>query len=178
MGGLDVLTRPLPFLLAVILFVLLHSTANAQFTQPRTQVELTGYLSLSKWEGQGQLVGGGIQFESAVSHYLSFYGDLGLAAVATGCDALVGAACPSTYWHVLGGIRLYPFHASAFARPYLSIATGPMTLGNSWSLLWAGAGLLVHASRSVAVQVGGYYSFTYRSGPRLWGGLSGLRIRL
>ena len=172
------LTRPLPFLLAVILCLLLHSTADAQFTQRRAQVELTGYLSLAQWEGQGQLVGGGLQFESAASRYISFYLDLGLAAVAAGCDALVGAACPSTSWHVLGGIRLYPFHASAVARPYVSIATGRMNLGSSWGLMRAEAGLLVHASRSVAVQVGGYYSFTYRSGPRLWGGLVGPRIRL
>ena len=167
----------LPILLPVFA-CLLHSTAGAQFAQRRTQVELTAYLTLTQWKGQGQLVGGGLQFESAASRYISFYADLGLAAVASGCDALVGAACPSTYWHVLGGIRLYPISASNIARPYLSIATGQMNLVSSGALFRAEAGLLLHASASVAVQVGGHYSFTYRSGPRLWGALAGPRIRL
>lgn len=157
---------------------LLHSTSDAQFAQRRTQVELTVYLSLSQWQGQGQLIGGGFQFESPANRYVGFYADLGLAAVAAGCDALVGAACPSTYWHVLGGIRLYPLSAATVARPYLSIATGRMNLGSSGALLRAEAGLLIHASASVAVHVGGHYSFTYRSGPRLWGPLAGLRITL
>jgi hypothetical protein len=172
-----VITRRLPFLLA-LLHWLTPSTADAQFEQRRTQVEFTPYLSLTEWKGEAQLLGGGLQFESAASRYISFYGDLGLAAVATGCDQLVGAACPSTYWHVLGGIRFYPLPASSVARPYLSIATGQMNLVSSRALLRAEAGLLIHATASVAVQLAGHYSLTYRSGPRLWGALAGPRIRL
>ena len=163
----------------VALLCVVHSTSAAQYAQRRTQVELTAYLAVTQWKGQGPLIGGGLQFESAATRYISFYGDIGLAAVATGCDALAGAACPSTYWHVLGGIRFYPLSSSSVARPYLSLATGRMQLGNTGSLFRAEGGVLIQAWAPVAIQFGGHYSWSYsRSGPRLWGALAGLRIRL
>lgn len=162
----------------VALHCVVHSTSAAQYAQPRTQVELTAYVGVTQWENQGPLIGGGLQFESAVTRWLSFYGDLGLAAVANGCDSLTGPACPSTSWHVLGGLRLY-FVSSSVIRPYLSLATGQLQLGNSGSLVRAEGGVVIQAWTPVAIQLGGHYSRSYNtSGPRLWGGLAGLRIRL
>lgn len=110
---------------------------------------------------------------------MSFYGDIGLAAVASGCDTLAGAACPSTSWHVLGGLRLYLLSPSSVVRPYLSLATGQLQLGNTHSILRGEGGVLIQAWRSVSLQLGGHYSRTYhQSGPRLWGAVAGLRIRL
>ena len=165
-----------PVLIALLCVV--HSTSVAQYAQPRTQVELTGYAGVTQWKGQGPLVGAGLQFESAVSRWVSFYGDIGLAAVASGCDGLAGVACPSTSWHALGGIRLYPLSTSV-VRPYLSVATGRLRLGNTSSILRGEGGVLIQAWTPVAIQFGGHYSRTYnQSGPRLWGALGGLRIRL
>ena len=87
---------------------------------------------------------------------MSFYGDIGLAAVASGYDALTGAECPSTSWHVLGGIRLYLLSPSSVVRPYLSLATGRLELGNTNSLLRAEGGVLIHAWTPVAIQLGGH----------------------
>lgn len=162
----------------VALLCVVHSTSVAQYAQRKTQVELTAYLGVTQWKDQGPLIGGGFQFESAATRWISFYGDIGLAAVASGCDSLAGAACPSTYWHVLGGIRFYLL-SSSVVRPYLSVATGRLQLGNTGSLFRAEGGVLVQAWTPVAIQLGGHYSRTYnRSGPRLWGALGGLRIRL
>jgi hypothetical protein len=161
------------------LLSVVHSTSVAQYAQPRTQVELTAYGGVSLWKDQGTLLGGGLQFESAVTRWLSFYGDAGLAAVVGGCETLAGAACPSTSWHVLGGLRLYPLASSTMLRPYLGLATGRLHLGNSTSLFRAEGGVLIQTWRSVALQLGGHYSWsTIPAGPRLWGGLAGLRIRL
>jgi hypothetical protein len=168
--------RHTPVVIALLCVV--QSTSVAQYAQPRTQVELTGYAGVTQWKDQGPLIGGGFQLESAVSRWLSFYGDAGLAAVASGCDGLAGAACPSTSWHVLGGIRLYPL-STPVVRPYLSLATGRLQLGNTSSILRGEGGVLIQAWTPVAIQLGGHYSRTYnQSGPRLWGALGGLRIRL
>ena len=165
--------------ISVALLCVVHSTSVAQYAQPRTQVELTPYLGVTRWIDQGTLIGGGFQFESAVTRRLSFYGDLGLAAVASGCDTLIGAACPSTSWHVLGGLRLYLVSPSSVVRPYLSVATGRLQLGNSTSVLHGEGGVLIQARRSVGIQMGVHYSKSYNEfGPRLWGALAGLRIRL
>ena len=163
----------------VALLCAVHSTSGAQYAQPRTQVELTGYAGVTRWKDQGTLIGGGLQFESAVTRWMSFYGDLGLAAVAGGCDTLTGAACPSTSWHALGGLRVYLLSPSSMARPYLSLATGRLQLGNTYTLLRAEGGVLIRAWTPVAIQLGGHYGRSYNElGPRLWGGLAGLRIRL
>lgn len=162
----------------IALLCIVHSVLAAQYAQPKTQVELTGYAGVTQWKDQGPLIGGGLQFESAVTRWISFYGDLGLAAVASGCDGLAGAACPSTSWHVLGGIRLYPL-STAVVRLYLSLATGRLQLGNTSSILRGEGGVLIQSWTPVAIQFGGHYSKSYnQSGPRLWGALGGLRIRL
>jgi hypothetical protein len=150
------------------------SSAVAQPAQARTQVELSAYAGLTQWEGEGPLLGGGLQFESPASRHMGFYADLGIATVVNGCATLEGARCPTTYWHVLGGIRFYPLSASHLVRPYLSAATGPMRLTNSGSLLRAEAGAIIQARVAWALHLAVHHSVSFTgAGPRLWGGIAG-----
>ena len=152
---------------------------TAQGFRPRTELRLTPYVSAGHWQGQGDLVGGGLAFDRSASRHVWLFTDLGVATLSSGCPAAVQVNCPKTAWHVLGGLRWSVLQRESTIRPYLALALGRQDLVTTSSVLRGEAGTDLRVHARLAARVGMNYSVSLRrNAVRLWGLVGGFGFPL